>query len=124
MNLLQAENTRLKRELAAVKKSGSAANARGGKNASLFPGASRKDMISLKRPRDNNKNETDKVAKNARTDSPASAGTPTADKAAGAADSRSQSPKPMRSRSRSPQRSRSRSRSRSKSPRSPRSRSG
>ena len=56
MNLLQTENTRLKRELAALKSNKGAANARGaGKNASLFPGASKKDMISLKRPRDNNK---------------------------------------------------------------------
>merc|ERR1719220_3215581 len=72
MNILQTENTRLKRELAAAKSNKGGSSAAGQRNkGALFPGSSKKDMISLKRPRDSNKNETDKVAKNARTDSPA-----------------------------------------------------
>ena len=56
--------SRLKRELAAAKsnKGGGAANARAGNKGALFPGASKKDMISLKRPRDNNKVHVEHVA--------------------------------------------------------------
>ena len=59
INTLQTENIKLKRDLASAKggKVGNATNVRSVKNASLFPGASKKNMISLKRPSDNNKGQ-------------------------------------------------------------------